>query len=320
MKQLHKNIFALLVLGTYALSTSAAQLQPENQRVLAVPYQVGADETAKWNDIGDFFGTCLVVFQVAAFVLMVQDIFSRALFKKPLKFIVGIRFIIVIFAAVVPWFIGSPLKYRNSGPKLDAILTHWFEKCYNVPGGAERAKIFDRTIDQGGLTVTSLITGYFNYVNVLFYPLIIFYIIYFTKKTVEFMGLIEQGNIWANLIGMVEWIYAFGMGFPFAGWGLLWIKQFFRILKYNHNNEPNIDMWEFSYILGWLVALPTYLIINWDGVIGIWFVAADYVKKGGKNEDSTGKIQFFNFFKNRKISKILQIFQKINFFEFSLIL
>ena len=56
-----------------------------------------------------------------------------------------------------------------------------------------------------------------------------------------------------------------------------------------------MNVWHFNYIFGWLIAVPTFAIINWEGVIGIYFAASDYIKRAATG-GTIGKNNLINTF------------------------
>ena len=279
-----RTLLALPALFCMTLA-SAVNSEISQERILAIPYQPGLGRELYYEAVGNALGAAVVSAQIFCYVILFMDIGSRFLFKIPLKFTGAIRTIVILFALVVPWYIGFDRLYANSGPVLHKTLGQWFSYCYHIPYNAVVPGLLHGVRDDDGNRPNGFTPQYFQYINVLLYPLIYFYPIYITKKVVEFSGFIKDGAPWANFIGNLEWITAWAFGFPFAGWAILWFKQIFEIFKYNKNNDPNINMWYFNYLLGWIVAPMTFIIINWDGVIGIWFVASDYMNSGGKNNN-----------------------------------
>ena len=322
-----KNLSLILLLTlTLAITHTTCHRPPKNPNPqnstsptqLPIPFQYGNNDVEKYRNIGKNWVCTMVTVQIFAFIFQLQDIFSRSLFRLKLRWQPAQRIILLLFAVAASWYVGRYRPYKNSGAQLDKPFFHWFDRTYGTYGSTG-ASVLPMPITKAGCAPQSFHFDRFNYVNRQFVPLVFFYLLYVSKLGARFSGALKEKRSWAQLVGAVDWIYSWGFSISLAGWAVLWFSQFFEILRFNEewakDDDARIDVLDVNYLVGWLVAGVTFLVVNWECFWSIWVVVYKWrvreLQDGKKGKN-----------KNKKQNQVsgdqqgTQKFQKINFLKF----
>ena len=265
----------LLITLTLLLAASTHQKVQKSRRKLA---EIKNTEEGSSKTLGKIIAIVVRTTQYILLLLALIDILCRGVLNHPLKLLGAFRFIIIAYAMCTPAFVGllRPFNYRVY---LNNIFTPFLAYQYNGFYNTGSIDILGDVKDSDGRTYP----GYFNYANLLFLEILIFLSFFVTVKILYNMH--QRGACFETTVS-VEKAFSVFFLFPFFVVGILWFRQFFDLIGYNRDKEPNLSLFSFGYVVGWIVMLPIFLLNFWDSVVWLCEVVGVFLRAGKKRKET----------------------------------